>query len=37
MDFDTVVSVAKPVIMNYALPMLVGTVIIAVVMSFLKK
>lgn len=37
MDFDTVVNAAKPVVMNYALPMIVGTVILAVVMSFLKK
>lgn len=37
MDFDTAISAGKDAVMKYALPMIIGTVIMAFVLSLLKK
>lgn len=37
MDFERAVDAAKPIIMEHALPLVIGTIVIALVMSFIKK
>ena len=37
MDIEKAVSAGKEVMMKYAIPLLIGTVIVVLVTSFLKK